>query len=373
MPSNAEPITAEVQSTAHFVGLDALRGMAALAILAHHFLEQTLYARYPEHAYLAVDFFFMLSGVVVAHAYERRLKTGLSFAGFVAIRVIRLYPLLLLGVVLGTITLTMRSLTAGDIGLKQVAGAALLAALILPVPRPNGTNAFPVDGPMWSLFFELVTNYIYAIVLFRLTTRVLVVLTTLLMIMWFYICLTLQTVNFGIAWDWTFPLGVLKALFPFLYGVLLFRLNLLSPVMRFPAFPAAAIMLMFCMAAPITVGAEGVRFDLLAEIVMFPAIIILGSARASRDRPRHLWTALGNLSYPLYVLHLPIIHGISQAFCPPNEQVFGSLLWFLPIATFCIGVAVLAFRWYDVPVRSFIRRYRSTGPRPSRSGPYKSQ
>ena len=312
----------------------------------------------PEHAYLAVDFFFMLSGVVVAHAYEARLRDRLSFIGFVRIRLTRLYPLLALGVVFGTIELTARGLRLGDIGAKQIIGASVLALMILPVPRPNGASAFPVNGPMWSLFFELLANYLYALVFARLRTRPLIVVTAVLMACYAFSCVRLGTVNCGIGWNSTFPLGLLKAVVPFLYGVLLFRLNLLAPRPTFPMFPLAAVLLMATLFAPVPLGGRGLGFDLVSQAVVFPAIIVLGSAPPRHPGYQRLWSALGDLSYPVYVLHQPILHGVRQLGYPAGPGALPYLLWSVAVAVLSIAVAFAAFRYYDLPLRSLLRRRR---------------
>jgi peptidoglycan/LPS O-acetylase OafA/YrhL len=75
--------------------LDGLRGVAALCILIHHWAQCVgASAGFLGHAYLAVEFFFLLSGFVISNAYEHKLMQAMSFRRFVLIRVIRLYPLL---------------------------------------------------------------------------------------------------------------------------------------------------------------------------------------------------------------------------------------------------------------------------------------
>src|ERR1700712_1409072 len=81
--------------------LDALRGLAAIAVVGFHISQVKLEPVLVPYGYLAVDFFFVLSGAVVAHAYEKQLRAGLSWQAFFVKRVIRLYPLALLGTALG--------------------------------------------------------------------------------------------------------------------------------------------------------------------------------------------------------------------------------------------------------------------------------
>lgn len=74
-----------------FVTLDALRGIAAIAVVTFHFHEY--FFQYTNHGYLAVHFFYMLSGFVLSYAYQQRLDAGWKCAAFLKTRLIRLYPM----------------------------------------------------------------------------------------------------------------------------------------------------------------------------------------------------------------------------------------------------------------------------------------
>jgi peptidoglycan/LPS O-acetylase OafA/YrhL len=86
-----------LRGTPHqFATLDGLRGVAAIAVTSLHFRFELGKFLLP-HSYLAVDFFFVLSGFVLAYAYEDRLSEGMKPIQFLRLRVIRLYPLYLIG------------------------------------------------------------------------------------------------------------------------------------------------------------------------------------------------------------------------------------------------------------------------------------
>jgi peptidoglycan/LPS O-acetylase OafA/YrhL len=74
--------------------LDGLRGLCALLIVFFHF--HMVGDGLHNHAYLAVDVYFLLSGFVVASAYEARLKSGAGVGWFFGVRMARLYPLYIL-------------------------------------------------------------------------------------------------------------------------------------------------------------------------------------------------------------------------------------------------------------------------------------
>ena len=87
--------------------VNGLRGVAALMVILYHIFEG--FATSPtdqrfNHGYLAVDFFFVLSGFVIGYAYDDRWKAGFKTKGFFKRRLIRLHPMIVLGFVLGFIT-----------------------------------------------------------------------------------------------------------------------------------------------------------------------------------------------------------------------------------------------------------------------------
>ena len=95
-----------VKSKAHFEILDGLRGLAAIAVVIFHFMEW-VYSDFSQnfiaHGFLAVDFFFCLSGFVIGYAYDERIGK-ISVIAFLKLRLIRLHPLVIIGSVLGLLT-----------------------------------------------------------------------------------------------------------------------------------------------------------------------------------------------------------------------------------------------------------------------------
>lgn len=157
MPSAAAPPLLPSQPRGHFLTLDALRGVAALAVLVLHMPPLTGLVF---HAYLAVDLFFIMSGFVIAHAYERRLLAGWSPGDFIRTRVVRLWPLYLLGTAVGAAVFAG---VAGDAVGFAVLGVLVAAAVVMmPLPLGAEVQIFDLNRPAWSLFFEMVANVLYA-------------------------------------------------------------------------------------------------------------------------------------------------------------------------------------------------------------------
>lgn len=154
----------------HYNLLDGLRGVAALMVMWYHIFEG--FATSPidqkfNHGYLAVDFFFVLSGFVVGYAYDDRWNKTLTMKGFFKRRLIRLHPMIILGTVLGLITFMLQGSVKWN-GTHVATSAAMLAMLctLFLIPAAPGANneirgngeMFPINGPYWSLFFEYIGN-----------------------------------------------------------------------------------------------------------------------------------------------------------------------------------------------------------------------
>src|SRR5271156_4262478 len=159
----------------HFEVLDGLRGSAAILIVIFHVFNYSFGWDTPlslmHHAYLAVDFFFGLSGFVVAYAYDDRW-TQMSTLQFFRIRLIRLHPLVLIGATLGLLgyLLDPFSKTMNRGPLSMVLLAYLTSLLLLPSPpvagRHNESQA--LNGPAWSLTQEYLANIAYALIFRKL-------------------------------------------------------------------------------------------------------------------------------------------------------------------------------------------------------------
>jgi len=146
-----------------FGTLDGLRGVAAIVVVLFHAI---FGAWVPRFGYLAVDLFFILSGFVLSHAYDKRFVAGMSVAEFLSLRVVRLYPLYLLGLVLGLCVVRINP-SIMDAPAAGVLLNFVLNLFDLPGMEIPGTlyrELFPLNVPLWSLFFEFwVANLIFGI------------------------------------------------------------------------------------------------------------------------------------------------------------------------------------------------------------------
>lgn len=102
----------------HYELLDGLRGVAALLVVFYHIFEGLSFAAggtlitVINHGYLAVDFFFILSGFVIGYAYDDRLGKSMSLGNFFKRRLIRLHPMIVMGSCAGCDILSVARLGA---------------------------------------------------------------------------------------------------------------------------------------------------------------------------------------------------------------------------------------------------------------------
>ena len=347
----------------HFLALDGLRGVAALTVMVMHrgrwFYEP---GGFLGHAYLAVDFFFLLSGFVVAFAYEDRLRSGMTFLKFARLRLIRLYPLIFLGMLIGGGWAWAQfafdlpgSRQTGDLG----AGLAR-HLLLIPTLGKNPAGIFPLNGPAWSLFFEIVINLVYALSLRWMRLRwVIAVIVLSAMALGFY---ALQgDVDVGAA-PGSFWGGFPRTAFGFYGGVLLYRLMRMQ---RLPTLGAPIWLLGLALIAVFTtphLRAANPIFDLACLFVVFPVILVLG-AHAATGWTDGINRVSGALSYPVYVLHYPlymVVGGLllkaGAPLDPPLQGLFA--------AAVVLVVSWAALKLYDEPLRAWLSKaaFRSSKP-----------
>ena len=369
--------SAFADSKPHYVLLDGLRGVAALLVIWYHVFEG--FATSPidqkfNHGYLAVDFFFILSGFVIGYAYDDRWKTTMTQKEFFKRRLIRLHPMVVMGAVLGAITFCIQGCEQWDgtrVSISMVMVAMLLNLFLIPaVPgtgpevRGNG-EMYPLNGPSWSLFFEYIGNILYALFIRRLSTKALTVFVVLLGIC--LACFAIFDVSgygmIGVGWTLdsvNFVGGLLRMLFPFSLGLLLSR-NF-KPVKVRGAFWICSFVLLVLFCVPYVEGVEPIcmngLFEAFCIVVVFPVLIILGASGNTTDKTStRICKFLGDISFPLYITHYPFMYLFYSWLIENQYFTFGET-WQVALCVYVwnILVAYLCLKLYDEPVRRWLSK-----------------
>lgn len=333
-----------------FEALNGLRGIAAIAVMNAHLSAYFAGIRSPNVG-LAVDFFFLLSGFVIAHAYSDRLASGMGVARFMATRVIRLYPLYLLGLIIGAAVVGLFWMQSWTKGIASV-GFGLLFLPPPPSLSANSYNLFPFNFAAWSLFFELAANLVYAALAPRLTRRVLAILIAASFVGLIAVGLHFGTLDKGVRPE-GFLGGLARVMFSFFAGVALYRLWLVRP-MRVNLHP---LVLYGLLIAPLLIKpAEPYLwpYELAVIAIYFPLLLWFGAP----SQPKGVWmwsaAALGTISYPLYVLHAPLW----DVFKATSEAVMTAAAPWSGLILLCVLlVACWALETYiDLPLRRWLNR-----------------
>jgi peptidoglycan/LPS O-acetylase OafA/YrhL len=350
----------------HFLELDGLRGIAAIAVTIYHACIIFGGTQLLPKAFLAVDFFFLLSGIVVAHAYERRLKQG-QIRDYFERRLIRLYPMILVGALFGmSVVITspaVRGLSAGTL-----VYLGLSTALCLPIISANvypGSHSIaPVNIPSWSLFYEIFVNAVYGMVAKRLTATRLVAISLIALVVETVGIFKHNGVNFGVYVE-DFEWGFVRVIFPFCTGVLInrtFTPRMLPRSAMAPLLLAIALMATFCVPS---LGVWNAVSELVAVAIIYPCVIVLAMRVVVSSRQGRVLAWLGAISYPVYAIHSPLCLWLARLQRVTASRFHVSLYWwiFLGVA-FSIVCAWIIYKIYDLPLREALttamkRRFRS--------------
>lgn len=355
----------------HYNVLDGLRGVAAITVVCFHIFEAFATSHLDQrinHGYLAVDFFFILSGFVIGYAYDDRWSK-MSTKDFIRRRIIRLHPMVVMGAVIGAIMFYFQGCSVWDVSsvtVMALLGATLLNALLIPAMPGHEVRGlgemFPLNGPSWSLFFEYIGNILYALIIRKFSTKILALLV-------FIAGCGLAT--FAIAGPYgdicagfslteiEFTAGFLRVLFSFSAGLLLSRI--FRPANIKGAFWICSITIVTLLALPRLGGAEHLwingLYDTICCVVIFPILVYLGASGKSTDKyTTRLCRFLGDISYPLYTVHYPFIY-LYYAWVKNNKLTFEQSL--PGAAAVVIGSIILAYiclKLYDIPVRNYLAK-----------------
>ncbi len=372
-------------SKPHYEILDGLRGVASLIVVAFHLFEtyspgpngQTL-----NHGYLAVDFFFVLSGYVIGYAYDDRWGQ-MDFRAFCKRRLVRLHPLIIVGTLIGACLFYFSGAPCFPHVMQtpwwKMLSLALLGCLMLPALPSWDIRGWKeinsLNGASWSLLYEYVANLLYALVIRRFPRLLLAFFVVLSAVLTLDVALDIDL--FGLlagrgeaqytvigGFDLTPPqlyIGVARQLYPFFAGLLLSRFG--ARLRMKGGFWWCALLVAVSLPLPYMGGggrawADGV-YNAACILLLFPLVVALGAGSSVRgSRASALCKFLGDISYPLYVTHYPWIYiqmnwAARHADAPASTHICVAVLLYILV----VAIAYAVLKVYDEPVRLWLRKH----------------
>ena len=368
--------TTYLASKPHYEILDGLRGVAAVMVIIFHLFEAhaggSHLTQIINHGYLAVDFFFMLSGFVIGYAYDDRWNR-MTVGTFFKRRIIRLHPMVIMGSIVGAAFFYFQEspcfppIENTSIGTMLL--VMLLGCTLLPLPLKfdirGWTEMHPLNGPAWSLYYEYIGNILYALFIRRLSNKALTVFVVLLGVaLAAFAVFNVSTYgNIGVGWTLegvNFLGGSLRMLFPFSLGMLMSR-NF-KPMKVKGAFWICTIALIALFSVPYLEGLEplcmnGV-YEAFCVIVAFPIILWIGASGTTTDKQStKICKFLGDISYPVYVIHYPLMY-LFYAWLIENQLYTLGETWHVALCVFILSIilAYLCLKLYDEPIRKYLAK-----------------
>lgn len=360
-------------SKQHFLILDALRGVAAVVVVTFHIFETYSGGDHTRqiinHGYLAVDFFFMLSGYVMAYAYDDRWGS-MTLWDFFKRRLIRLHPMIIIGMTIGAIFFYFGESQV----FPKVAGTPFLDVVLVMlvgytmIPLPvsmdvrGWSETYPLNGPAWSLSFEYLANILHGLVLRRLPNWLMSMAIFVAAVALVHLAVTSPTGDLTGGWSLDaeqLNIGITRLLFPYMAGMLLCRVT--KPRFTKDTFIACSLLLLAVLAFPRLGGHVGLwkngLFEALSIIIIFPAIVYLGACGSVKSSTsRKVCTFLGDISYPIYITHYPLIYVYTAWVSNHHVPMKLGVPVGIGILLFATAIAYAALKLYDEPLRGWLSR-----------------
>ena len=364
--------TNQLLSKPHYPILDGLRGVASVMVVAFHLLEAHSTSHLDQvinHGYLAVDFFFLLSGFVIGYAYDDRWGK-MSIGDFFKRRLVRLQPMVVMGSIVGALCFYFQDSVLWPgihaVPVWQVIMIMLIGFTLIPVPISMDIRGWqemhPLDGPGWSLFFEYIANILYGAFVRKFSKTALWILVVLAGAALIHLAVT--SPNGDVIGGWSvnaeqLRIGFTRVMYPFFAGLLLFRVGKLAQVKY--AFFWCSLLVVVVLAMPRVGGADHLwmngLYDSLSIVFIFPLIILLGAGGAiTGKRAKGICTFLGDISYPVYITHYPLIYIYTGWVADKKLSIQQAYPVALLVFVASIVLAYVCLKFYDEPVRAWLKK-----------------
>lgn len=365
--------------------LDGLRGVASIMVIFFHIFETysaKLGYQIIDHGYLAVDFFFVLSGFVIGYAYDDRWNKMTTW-GFFKRRLVRLHPMLIMGTLVGGLLYFFGM--CPQFGLEGYADGwkflltFVLALFMIPVGSCLDVRGWgemnPLNGPQWSLTYEYIGNILYAFIFRRLPNFALAVLTAAAAFCTLDLCLNLNVFGlltegrsyamYTVIGGWSLTpeqiyIGFTRLLYPFLIGLLLSRIG--KKITLKGGFWWCSLILVTIFSIPCAGGPGNIMngvYNAACILLIFPLVVMMGAgSRIRGEKSAKVCTFLGELSYPIYITHYPIIYmQMNWAWNNMDAPLYAHIVVGISTVLLSIGLAYACLKLYDLPVRKWLTEH----------------
>lgn len=360
---NAEAVKLNPAQTHRFHSLDALRGILAILVVLRHSPEDLTAQVQTKNIFLAVDFFFCLSGFVIAYAYDDRLRTRLKLQDFVVARLIRFYPTFLVGTLLAFLFAIGPDHMLNQPNGKLIVAGALPSLIFLPsLPTAANLLLFPLNMSSWTLFLELVINLGYAL-LVKSRRAVYPALMLICVASWFELAFAHPALDSGSTWPGVL-VGCARMGFSFAAGAFLLNFWRRLPAQGFlrrtrglPTALTITVVLLAVILVPAPFSGER-AYQLAIITLVLPSLIFFGADIQLGPKASSLCAALGELSYPLYIIHLPMLSplfGSHVRHLAAHSRTLAHLL----VPAYILSLAALAWAlriYFDAPLGRWLTR-----------------
>ncbi|HLK29377.1 MAG TPA: acyltransferase [Puia sp.] len=364
--------TGALNAKPHYAILDGLRGVASVLVIAFHIFEAHSTSHLDQiinHGYLAVDFFFLLSGFVIGYAYDDRWSK-FTIKDFFKIRLVRLQPMVVLGMIIGAVCFYFQDSTMWPtihaVPVWKMLLTLVIGVTLIPVPTSFDIRGWqemhPLNGPGWSLFFEYIANILYAVIVRKFSKLLLGALVFLSACALIHLALTSPAGDIIGGWSLEqtqLHIGFARVMYPFFAGLLLSRSLKLFHISN--AFLWSSVLLLIVLCMPRIGGSEHLwvngLYDSLIVIIIFPLVVFIGACGTTKGKTETaICKFLGDISYPLYITHYPIIY-MYTAWVSDHKPSF---MQALPLALLSFASSILvayaSLKWYDEPVRKWLKK-----------------
>lgn len=345
--------------------LESLRGVAALLVVFFHIewggnKELLSFVR---NSWLFVDFFFVLSGFVIAYAYLEKIQNGMKLPHYFLLRVARVYPLhfvvmlFWLPYIGAKYYLHATGFGGVDPSITENTQSFFITLLLL-----NSIGLLDYSGwnvASWSVSAEIFAYLFFFISVFALKRFNLKWFALLSCISGYCLLYSLEGSNIALINKWAFLRGISAFCFGWFIYYLYLNVRLLAEHLKYHELFSVVLIIL-----SVSLVSFSTYFSYVA-IFVFGYSVLIFSHRDSSLIGRLLETAwakaLGRWSYSIYMTHMLVLSGLSDVLEHIVKLNLHDMSWVacvvLDIVVFAIIIFVssLTFRWIEVPARNFCR------------------